>query len=128
MTSYQDLLDKVTSDPEMAKSVAAETAILLSISDLINHLDDLRAEAGWSKKELALRAGIEPANLRRLLDGSAKNPTLMTISKVLWALGRKIAIEPGLAIAMGDSRAGKPLQKQSSHLHKSSLVAQFASV
>lgn len=64
-----------------------------TIDRLINGLEDARDEAGLTKADLARRAGMSDAVLRRLLTASGGNPTLNTLSLVATALGYRIALE-----------------------------------
>jgi DNA-binding phage protein len=64
-----------------------------TIDRLINFLEDARREAGLTKADLARRAGMSDAVLRRLLTASDGNPTLNTLSLVATALGYRITLE-----------------------------------
>lgn len=59
--------------------------------NIIQAMDGHRSKLGWTKNELAKRAGIQPAAIRRLFSGNA-NPTLETLSALADALGCSVEL------------------------------------
>lgn len=64
---------------------------LIEISRLIGVIDQAREKQGLTKKQLADLAGIEPANVRRLLT-NPRNVSLATLLRLTRALGLGITI------------------------------------
>lgn len=64
---------------------------LIEISRLIGVIDQAREKQGLTKKQLADLAGIEPANVRRLLT-NPKNVSLATLLRLTRALDLGITI------------------------------------
>ena len=57
-------------------------------------------EVGWTRDELAARAGLNAASLRRLLTSPDANPTFATLTSLTEALGLRVGLAP--ADAGGD--------------------------
>jgi hypothetical protein len=55
-------------------------------AQLITLIDVARQQNGWSKAELARRAGLNPASVRRLFSAPAPNPTADYLFRLLAAL------------------------------------------
>ena len=66
--------------------------VIALTQELLETIDRQRQAAGLSKAELARRAGIEPAAVRRLLGSGSSNPTLRTVLELLDALGIDIQL------------------------------------
>lgn len=64
---------------------------LIEISRLIGVIDQAREKQGLTKKQLADLAGIEPANVRRLLT-NPKNVSLATLLRLTRALDLGVTI------------------------------------
>lgn len=64
------------------------------VSELLRELEDGRRRAGLTKAELARRADMQPAALRRLLNGQEHNPQLATLTRVAEVLGHSIKMVP----------------------------------
>lgn len=64
------------------------------VSELLKELEDGRRRAGLTKAELARRADMQPASLRRLLNGQEHNPQLATLTRVAEVLGHSIRMVP----------------------------------
>lgn len=63
-----------------------KVALLMAQSDLLDALEEIRAEEGVSKAEVARRVGTPASVVSRLLSGRASNPTLRTLLEVAEAL------------------------------------------
>lgn len=64
------------------------------IDFVMNSLDSRRCELGWSKAELARRADLKPAAVRRLFSSESANPTLSTVAALAGALNLEIVTKP----------------------------------
>jgi DNA-binding phage protein len=90
---HRRLLDEQLKDPEFrAEFVRAETEIA-QVDAIINMLDQLRADSGRTKAELARQIGKQPAVIRRLFTAEV-NPELRTIVALASALDAEIRIVP----------------------------------
>ncbi len=77
-------------DPGFAAAVEAELAEIRAFDDVVNVILDRLCELGWTREELAARAALNAASLRRLLTSSAANPTFATMMSIAEALGLRI--------------------------------------
>jgi DNA-binding phage protein len=68
----------------------ANVDALLARNRLLALIEDARKEEKISKKELALRAGLDAASVRRLLSAETANPTSETIIRLFSALHMKL--------------------------------------
>ena len=64
--------------------------MLVARNELLGLLEDVREAEGTTKRELAHRAGLEEASVRRLLTAKTANPTTETAFRMLAALGIKL--------------------------------------
>lgn len=70
--------------------------MLVARNELLGLLEEVREAEGTTKRELAHRAGLEEASVRRLLTAKTANPTTETAFRIIAALGIKLeAILPG---------------------------------
>ena len=76
-TLHDRWLAEQLSDPDFRAENERERRELAVIDEIVNALDQLRAEYGMSKAELAREIGKNPASVRRLLTASG-NPELRT--------------------------------------------------
>lgn len=79
-------------EPGFAAAVEAELAEVRAFDDLVNVILDRLSELGWTREELATRAELNAASLRRLLTSPAANPTFATMMSIAQALGLRIEI------------------------------------
>jgi ribosome-binding protein aMBF1 (putative translation factor) len=79
-------------EPGFAGAVEAELAVIRTFDDVVNVILDRLSELGWTREELAARAELNAASLRRLLTSTAANPTFATLVAVANALGLRIEI------------------------------------
>jgi transcriptional regulator with XRE-family HTH domain len=91
---FWELLEKDLNDPEAARIFFKDGLHITFVDDLINQLDDKRAELGINKTQLAKALGVEPANVRRLFSKGPKNPTLTTMIDLAFGLGLKLQLVP----------------------------------
>jgi DNA-binding phage protein len=97
-------------DPEFRSAFERERREIGVIDDIVNALDDLRAEHGLTKAELAREIGKNPASIRRLLTAPG-NPELRTIVAIADALDAEIRVVPRKRAAGRTKRArpAKPI-------------------
>ena len=93
-TSLHDRwLAEQMADPEFRVEFERERREIAVIDDIVNALDHLRAEHGFSKAELAREIGKNPASVRRLLTAPG-NPELRTIVALAEVLDADIKVVP----------------------------------
>lgn len=91
-------------DQQESSSAAATDEARVEIrafDDVVDVIRDRLDELGWTLEELASRAGLNAASLRRLLTSSSANPTFATTMSIAGALG--------LRIEMGDAVTAEQL-------------------
>jgi DNA-binding phage protein len=94
-TIYHDRrLARRMDDSEFRHEFERETAEITAVDAIVNALDELRAEQGKSKAELAREIGKNPASIRRLLTLDGSNPELRTVVAMANALEADIYIVP----------------------------------
>jgi DNA-binding phage protein len=79
-------------EPGLAMAVEAELAEIRAFDDVVNVILDRLSELGWTREELAARADLNAASLRRLLTSPSANPTFATMTSIAEALGLRIEI------------------------------------
>lgn len=79
-------------EPGFAAAVETELAEIRAFDDVVNVILDRLSELGWTRGELALRADLNAASLRRLLTSPSANPTFATMMSIAEALGLRIEI------------------------------------
>ena len=79
-------------EPGFAASVEAGLAEVRAFDDVVNVVLDRLSELGWTREELAARADLNAASLRRLLTSPSANPTFATMMSIAEALGLRIEI------------------------------------
>ncbi|MCC5947929.1 MAG: XRE family transcriptional regulator [Nitriliruptoraceae bacterium] len=79
-------------EPGFAAAVEAELDEIRAFDDLVKVILDRLSELGWTREELATRAELNAASLRRLLTSPAANPTFATMMSIAQALGLRIEI------------------------------------
>ena len=85
-------------DPGFAAAVEGELAEVRAFDDVVNIILDRLAELGWTREELAARAELNAASLRRLLTSPSANPTFATMTSIAEALGLRIEIREQTSI------------------------------
>jgi len=80
-------------DAEFLREYERASAQIEQVDAVMRQLDDLRAEAGLSKAELARSIGKNPAALRRLFTAQV-NPELKTVAALASALDADVRIIP----------------------------------
>ncbi|MFM6994387.1 MAG: transcriptional regulator [Sediminibacterium sp.] len=80
--TYQEMKNRSTGRAHISHSQAIALLVL-------NKLDEL----GWSQKELALRMGVSPQQVAKIVRGT-ENLTLESLVKIQFALGVQIINSP----------------------------------
>lgn len=78
-------------DPAYKTNYEEAKGRIQQFDSIIRALDDRREELGFSKAELARRAGLRPEAVRRLFSAHAQNPTLRTLVALASALELEIS-------------------------------------
>lgn len=92
--SFSQMRKVLLADPATREVVEREASMLIAMSRLLNQIDQLRADKGWTKADLARAAGMHPSNLRKMLSTGEKNIELGTLIKLLSALEVEITLSP----------------------------------
>lgn len=109
-TGHHDrrLARRLREDPEFREEFERQRREIAAIDAIVNKLDKLRAERGWSKAELARAIDKNPAAVRRLLTASG-NPELRTVVAMADALDAEVQIVPRKKASGGRTKS-KSLQ------------------
>jgi ribosome-binding protein aMBF1 (putative translation factor) len=81
-------------DPEFSREYKRARREIDQVDELIRGLDELRAQAGITKAELARRIGRNPSVIRRLFTTTGSSPEIALIAQIAGALDAKIEIRP----------------------------------
>jgi len=91
-TSYhRRRLERRLKDPEFRAEYERSQEEIRQIDEIMQQLDSLREEAGFSKADLARQIGKHPAAVRRLFTAQA-NPELKTVAAIASALDAEIMV------------------------------------
>lgn len=96
-------LDRLTEEgdrrePGFAAAVEAELVEIRAFDDVVNVILDRLSELGWTREELAARAELNAASLRRLLTSPSANPAFATMMAVADALGLRLEIREVVSV------------------------------
>lgn len=94
-TAAEKHLERQLSDPSYAAAYERASRRIAMFDDVIRSLEARREDLGVTKAELARRADMPPAVVRRLFSQQHKNPTLTSLAAIADALGLKICVAPG---------------------------------
>jgi len=89
---FQQIRNRRMQSPAFRQRYTRTRRTIASVEEIIGSIDARRQTAGVSKAELARRAGMNPAALRRLLTSGAGNPTLSTVIGLMDALGMRLQV------------------------------------
>jgi ribosome-binding protein aMBF1 (putative translation factor) len=81
-----------------AAVVESELAGIGAFDDVVNVILERLSELGWTREELATRAELNAASLRRLLTSTSANPTFATMMSIAEALGLRIDIREDVSV------------------------------
>lgn len=88
MSEFQELLQEQLKQPDFKK----EWDDIQPEMDVIRAMIDARIEQNLTQKELAMRTGINQADISKLENGT-KNPSLKLLKKLANGLGMQLKIE-----------------------------------
>ena len=83
---------ELLADPENREVYDRTLSETVALRKILQQVESARASEGISKAELAQRAGINPASIRRLLTSETANPTIKTMLGVFDALGLEVTL------------------------------------
>ena len=81
-----------------ADAVESQLAEIRAFDDVVNVILERLGELGWTRGELATRAELNAASLRRLLTSASANPTFATMMSIAEALGLRIEIREAVSV------------------------------
>jgi DNA-binding phage protein len=93
-TAAEEYLRLRRQDPEYAAAYEAAARRVSMFDEVVRELESRRTTLGLTKAELAKRAGMPPAVVRRLFSQQHKNPTLTTLVAIAEALGLTFHLAP----------------------------------
>ena len=102
-TAAEEHLDRRLTDPSYAAEYQRAARRIAMFDDVVRSLDARREELGITKAELARRADMPPAVIRRLFSQQHKNPTLTSLVAIAEALDLRVCVALGTSL-MGLSR------------------------
>lgn len=97
-TAAEEHLDRQLSDPSYAAAYERASRRIAMFDDVVRSLDTRREELGLTKAELARRADMPPAVIRRLFSQQHKNPTLTSLAAIADALELTICVAAGQSL------------------------------
>lgn len=93
-TAAEEHFARRRSEPEYTTAYEAAARRVAIFDDIVRSLDVRRKELGLSKAELARRADMAPAAVRRLFSHQHKNPTLTSLVALTDALDLYLRLGP----------------------------------
>ena len=93
-TAFDRYFDRRMNDPVFASAYAETRAVIDSTDALIRTLEEARLLVGVSKADLARQIEARPEIVRRLFTAKDSNPTLVTVLKLVEALGFHLELVP----------------------------------
>ena len=91
-------------DPEYREAYEEASDRIGRVDAVIRALDQRRSELGFTKAELARRAGVKPEVVRRLFSAEAPNPTINTVVALAQALNLELTPKPRRRVRSGAKR------------------------
>ena len=91
---WEQIRIRTLTDPETRDRYDRTRRAVLRGRQVLQLIDAERQRAGLTKAELARRAGMHPAAVRRLLSSDSGNPTLQTLLEVSDVLGLDFTLKP----------------------------------
>ena len=101
-TAAEKYLDHRRSDPEYAEAYETASRRVAMFDDVVQSLDSRRVELGLTKADLARRADMPAAAVRRLFSQQQKNPTLSTLIAIADALNLRVAASADDGLTFGE--------------------------
>jgi DNA-binding phage protein len=102
-TAAEDYLAGRRADPEYGALYAAASRRISMFDEIVASLNARREELGLTKAELARRANLPPAAVRRLFSQQHKNPTLTTLAAIADALDLRLCAIPSSSTGLSES-------------------------
>lgn len=93
-TAAEDHFARLRSEPEYGEAYQVASRRVAMFDDVVRSLDARRQELGLSKADVAARANMPAAAVRRLFSQQQKNPTLVTLVAIADALDLRISVMP----------------------------------
>lgn len=93
-SAFWDDLQEDLQDDEFRHHYILESERIASIDRIVNQLEEIRAELGLSKADLARSIDRTPATVRRLLTSKSVNPQLGVVAEMAAALGYRVELVP----------------------------------
>jgi DNA-binding phage protein len=87
-------------DPEFRAAYEQAAGAIAQTDHIIRMLDEVRADLGISKAELARRIDRNASSIRRLFTAHQARPELRLIAEIAEALGLRLALVPETAEAV----------------------------
>jgi len=92
-TAAEDRFARLRSEPEYGEAYQVASRRIAMFDDVVRALDVRRQELGLTKADLAVRANMPAAAVRRLFSQQQKNPTLVTLVAIADALDLSISVK-----------------------------------
>lgn len=86
-------------EPSYAIAYERASRRIAMFDDVVRSLDACRIELGMTKAELARRADMPPAVVRRIFSQQHKNPTLISLVAIADALDLKVCVAPSAPVS-----------------------------
>ncbi len=93
-TAAEDRFARLRSEPEYGEAYQVASRRIAMFDDVVRSLDARRQELGLTKADVAARANMLAAAVRRLFSQQQKNPTLVTLVAIADALDLRISLMP----------------------------------
>lgn len=93
-TAAEKYFERRRANPSYAEAHERALRRVEMFDDMVRSLDARREELGMTKAELARRADMPPAVVRRLFSQQRKNPTLASLVAIADALGMWLCVAP----------------------------------
>ncbi len=93
-TAAEDRFARLRSEPEYGEAYQMASRRIAMFDHVVRSLDARRQELGLSKADVAARANMPAAAVRRLFSQQQKNPTLVTLVAIADALDLRISVMP----------------------------------
>jgi DNA-binding phage protein len=114
-TAAEKYLERRRADPDYADHYGKASRRVAMFDAVIRDLDARRVEMGLTKADLASRADLPAAGVRRLFSQQQKNPTLTTLVAIAEALGLSLQLAaPMVAKSATQVRPEQPALRTSS--------------
>jgi transcriptional regulator with XRE-family HTH domain len=90
--AFEEFLDQELADPAFRAGFERRLAKVKSIAEILQVLEQVRAQENLPKAEIARRMNRKPEAISRLLRGEGSNPTLDTLVDLIDAIGLELDI------------------------------------